>query len=56
MCSNDVEIKIMADGGQGMFKICMSIFHKQLHENEAEEEPVSKRSSYEEEGKATKQR
>lgn len=51
---NDVNIKIMADGGQAMFKICMSIFPKTLHENDAEE-PVSKRSRYEDGGTAFKQ-
>lgn len=43
--NNDVDIKIMADGGQGMFKICMSIFPKKCVEEEIEE-PASKRAKY----------
>jgi hypothetical protein len=48
--TNNVFIKIMADGGQGFFKICMSVFPenylKECSEDKENMSPQKKRTSY----------
>jgi hypothetical protein len=52
--TNNVFIKIMADGGQGFFKICMSVFPenylKECSEDKENMSPQKKRTSYVEGG------
>lgn len=43
---NDFYVKVMADGGQGFFKICMSVLPLSNDESEEETEPSKKRSRY----------
>ena len=48
-----VQVKVMADGGQGFLKVCMSILHEDDEDNTEHEEEGS-RATYKSGGIATK--